>query len=158
MPCFYFSFSGCRYSPPEKRWDANSRKYVIVPASRKHGCIERFSRCMIHNVNSPSSVGMACTFLLEIQSTKVVHRNVLFRSERLPSHVSWHSGVGITKDCDNCDQLGQFCRLTTGKGSSGEDCFRKAWKQYEALSLVSFVQYPVQNPFGYLAVDVLNMR
>ena len=126
--------------------------------SRARGCIERYSRGFIHNLESPSSVGMACEFLLELRSTLRIHDDVSYRGETLPRHTSWHTGIGVTATCPDFDQPGCFTRLTTGKGSGSSPSFRKHWKQYEMLALCSFVQYPIQSPYGDLPLDTLRFR
>ena len=74
-----------------------------------------------------------------------------------PEFISYSGGVGVSLHSKTT--VGRFIRVLHGKGSSGEDNFRKGLRQMESTSLCLLLSPPVDSMYnGYTSIDVTTIR
>ena len=74
-----------------------------------------------------------------------------------PSFISFSGGVCMS--LRDKYLVGRYLRLVHGKGTNGDDNFRKGMRQMETFSLSLILATPVDTPFnGYSSLDVTTIR
>ena len=144
-------------------------------------CLERHGRVWCHDGRTPDILASTTHAILHANETKEVHpafpkpvrdadeldaayqarvekiKNPRFPGCFYPKFISFSGGVCMSLRDKRV--VGRFLRLVHGKGTNGEDTFRKGMRQMETFSLSLILATPVDTPFnGYVSLDVTTIR
>ena len=144
-------------------------------------CLERHGRIWCHDGHTPAVLASTTRAILHANETKEVHsafpkpnrkdgeemddyqarlkkvKNPRFPGCFYPQFVSFSGGVCMSLRDKRV--VGRYLRLVHGKGTNGDDTFRKGMRQMETFSLSLLLAAPVDSPFnGYSSLDVTTIR
>ena len=78
----------------------------------------------------------------------------IYDGEVMPDFIVWSNGVGVAREPDRFDLVGQHIKVVTGKGGNSGASFMKHFKMYQTMALSSFLHYPINYAYGDGAIDI----
>lgn len=130
----------------------------------EHRCLERMSRCFVHEGKSYDTAGMASAHLLHAEETLVIEESRSVpdpadsrKTITLPSFSWWSGGIGC--QIRNPNKPGHVLKIIAGRGQHGADTYRSGLKMMEIAVITRFCHPPINSYlFGSGDVEIKKIR